>query len=475
MARKPYEGKTRDNLIIILLALPLFCIPEVGAGVYPVRNTFSNEPRMGFKAPSETRGKLQRAELSNGVYIDINVPSIRRLPIAVPELKDLGSTGPSAEVAKGLYDTLIQDLDISGLFDILDKRGYIEDPQKVEIDFGAWRAIGSELLIKGGFTLKGEELLVEVKLYDVLQERMILGRQYTSKGDGFRRIIHRFANEVVEALTGEKGIFETKLLFVSDTTGSKEVYISDYDGYNPREVTRNGSINLSPQWSPDGSKILYTSYKEGRPILYMLELATTGKEKRVSDHPGINIGARWSPTGKEIALTLSKDGNPELYILTLEGMALRRLTNNWGIDVSPTWSPDGRQIAFVSDVAGNPHIYVVNSDGTGLRRLTYEGKYNASPTWSPKGDKIAFTRMEGGRFDIWVMNPDGSHEIQLTSGPGNNEDPSWAPNGRFIAFNSTTGGTTALYIIGASGEGQRMLFKGKGNLKGPAWSPYLSR
>lgn len=438
MTRKPCEGKARGNLIILLLTFLLFYVQEAGAGV----------------------------------YIDINVPSIRRLPIAVPGLKDLGSTGPSDEIAKGLYDTLIQDLDISGLFDILDKRGYIEDPQKAEIDFGAWRAIGSELLIKGGFSLKGEELLVEVGLFDVLQERMILGRQYTSKNDGFRRIIHRFANEVVETITGEKGIFETKLLFVSNATGNKEVYISDYDGYNPREVTRNGSINLSPQWSPDGSRVLYTSYKEGNPFLYMVELAT-GKEKRVSDHPGINIGARWSPTGKEIALTLSKDGNPELYILELEGMTLKRLTNNWGIDVSPTWSPDGKEIAFVSDIAGNPHIYVINSDGTNLRRLTYEGKYNTSPAWSPKGDKIAFSRMDGGRFDIWVMNPDGSQQVQLTSGPGNNEDPSWAPNGRYIAFSSTTGGGTALYIIGASGEGQRMLFKGKGNLKGPAWSPYL--
>ncbi|MBI5286684.1 MAG: PD40 domain-containing protein, partial [Deltaproteobacteria bacterium] len=198
------------------------------------------------------------------VYIDINAPSIRKLPIAIPELKDLGSPGPSEDVGKGLYDTLIQDLEIAGLFEILDRKGYIEDSkgsgiQLGEIDFSSWRVIGAEALIKGGFTLKWDDLAVEIRLFDVFQEKVLIGKSYSGKKADLRRVIHRFANEVIEALTGEKGIFETRLLLVLDTGGSKEVYIADYDGYNPRQVTRNGSINLSPQWSPDGSRILYTS------------------------------------------------------------------------------------------------------------------------------------------------------------------------------------------------------------------------
>lgn len=411
------------------------------------------------------------------VYIDINAPAGKRLPIAIPDIKILGGLSAQSEAGGLLRDILIHDLEFTGLFDVLDKKTYIEDPNKKtdDIDFKDWQVIGADILIKGVLIAEEENLTVELKLFDAVQAKMLTGRRYIGKKTNTRTIAHKFASEVIEALTGEKGIFDTKFLFASNISGSKEVYMADYDGYNLRQVTRNGSINLSPQWSPDGTRILYTSYKEGQPYLYMLELAT-GREIRLSSQPGINIGARWSPSGKEIALTLSKDGNPELYILEPDGMKLKRLTNNWAIDVSPSWSPDGKRLVFVSDIGGNPHIYMISSDGTGLARLTYDGKYNAAPAWSPKGDKVAFARQSEGRFDIWVMNTDGSGQVQLTSGSGDNENPSWSPDGRYIMFASTRDGGGNIYIMQNNGERQRRLTvenMTKGGQTAPSWSPYV--
>lgn len=411
------------------------------------------------------------------VYIDINAPAGKRLPIAIPDIRNIGGLSAQSETGGLLRDILIHDLEFSALFDILDKRIYIEDPNKKpdDMDFKDWRIVGADFLIRGALIAEEENLTVELKLFDAVQAKMLAGRRYTGKKTNVRTIAHKFANEMIEAVTGEKGIFDTRILFVSNSSGSKEIYLADYDGYNLRQVTRNGSINISPQWSPDGARVLYTSYKEGQPYLYTLELAT-GKETRLSNHPGINIGARWSPSGKEIALTLSKDGNPELYILELDGMRFKRLTNNWAIDVSPSWSPDGKRLVFVSDMGGNPHIYMINSDGTGITRLTYDGKYNAAPAWSPKGDKIAFARQSEGRFDIWVMNTDGTGQIKLTSNSGDNENPSWSPDGRYIAFSSTRDGNSNIYIMQNNGEGQKRLQMNnpaKGKQTAPAWSPYV--
>lgn len=423
------------------------------------------------------------------VYIDINTPAGKKLPVAITDIKnisglsgqpDAGGLSAALTAQAGLLrDVIIHDLEFSGLFNIIDKKAYIEDKNKKpdDINFKDWRVIGAEALIKGTFTAKEDNLTVELKLYDTFQAKMLVGRRYIGKKGNIRVIAHKFANDTMEAMTGEKGIFNTKLLFISNMSGNKEIYLTDYDGYNVRQITRNNSINLSPRWSPDGKKILYTSYKEGQPYVYMLEIAT-GKETRLSNQPGINIGASWSPSGKEVALTLSRDGNPELYILELDGMKLRRLTNNWAIDVSPNWSPDGKRLVFVSDTGGNPHIYMIHSDGTGLTRLTYEGKYNASPALSPTGDKIVFARMSGGHFDIWVMNTDGTGQAQLTADSGNNEDPSWSPDGRFITFTSTRGGGAArIYIMRKKGEEQKLItynnaVKG-GSTTFPVWSPYL--
>ena len=412
-----------------------------------------------------------------GVFIDITSPTLKKTPVAIAPFKDLTGRGRTA-VADEIREILISDLRFTGLFDIIPSKAYVEDPKKGikegEFDFSDWRIIGSELLIKGGYIeepIEGckeeSDLLVEVRLYDVYREELLKGKRYCGSMEALSKMVHRFADEVIEVLTGEKGIFQTRLAFVRPGPGGKEIYISDYDGKNLKKVVSNGSINLSPQWSPDGRWLLYTSFKDGNPAFYMKNLQT-GREIRVTNYPGINIGARWSPDGRKIALTLSIAGNPEIYIIDLRRRTLTRLTHSDAIDVSPTWSPDGRRIAFVSDRAGNPHIYVMDSNGKNLRRLTFKGRFNASPDWSPRGDRIVFSRLEGGKFDIWAINPDTGEEEKLTYGPGNNEDPSWSPDGRYIAFSSDRDGKSYIYILKPDGEVQRVAEGGD-----PSWSPRM--
>jgi TolB protein len=417
------------------------------------------------------------------VYIDIDAPAGKKLPIAIQEFIVIDTqawvVGKVEPVKKELMDALEGDLDFSGIFDIIEKDAYLEEPSEggfslKSIKFGLWRVIGAEVLIKGGLKIENEKLTVEVHLFDAVTEVRLLAKRYVGKVANPRAIAHRFADDVMEKLTGERGVFSTKLLFVSESKRTKEIYMSDYDGRNRKRITYNGSINLSPQWSPDGKKILYTSYKGGGPTLYIQELKTS-RIWKTSDRPGINIGGRWSPDGRRVALTLSVDRSPELYILKLDSMNYTRLTKNNGIDVSPTWSPDGSRLAYVSDIAGNPHIYMINLDVGRPKRLTYEGKYHSKPSWSPDGKKIAFARLLNGSFNIWVMNPDGTNKVQLTF-EGNNKSPSWSPDGRYIVFSSSGrkgSRGSSLYIMRADGGGIKKIATGPGSDRSPAWSPYL--
>lgn len=413
------------------------------------------------------------------VYIDLEAPAVKKLPLAVQEFKHIGAGAQDETVRyvkKEILDALKSDLKFSNLFTIIDKEAYIEDASKSGLtadatNFGGWRSIGADMLIKGGFAIDKERLTVEVRLFDCINEKEVLGKRYVGSLNNPRRLAHYFTDQIYEELTGRKGVFTTKLLFVSNKTGNKEVYISDYDGKNARQLTRNRSINLSPQWSPDGKKIIYTSYKKGWPCLYMLDMVT-GTDVAVSDRPGINIGGRFSPDGKTIALTMSTDKSPEIFLLYLNSRVYKRLTDNYGIDVSPSWSPDGRRIAYVSDTSGNPHIFMLDSDSGATRRLTFGGRYNSSPVWSPDGKLIAFARSDNGNFNIWVKDPGGDGGIQLTF-DGDNRSPSWSPDGRYIVFSRTVRGASSLYIMLSDGTGVVKLDTGVGSETSPVWSPYL--
>jgi len=413
-------------------------------------------------------------EVSAKIYIDINAPSFRRLPIAVTDFKYLGEAEDQEGYGRKIADVIRNDLDFSGFFDLLDPGSFIEDPKKAgitedSIDFKDWSQIGAEALVKGGIILDGQRLVVEACLFDVFQGRMITGKRYTGETKDIRKIAHRFSNEIVKSFTGEEGIFETTIATIVNHNGAKELYIMDYDGYNMIRLTDSRTLNLSPSWSPDGARIVFSSERGRSWGIYIIDIRSK-QEKRLTSQRGLNMSPSFSPDGKKIAFTYSRNGNSDIYIM--EGNNLKRITNSPAIDISPSWSPDGRYIAFVSDRAGGPQIYIMDSNGENVRRLTFEGSYNVSPSWSPRGDRIAFASRRNGRFEIFTINPDGSGLQQLTN-EGNNENPSWSPDGRYIVFSSKRHGGTGIYIMKADGENQRLITPKGVIATNPAWSPRL--
>ena len=316
-------------------------------------------------------------------------PESERYPIAVSPLKNLGPGEDGGRLSEGIADTMVRDLELSGWFKVLDRSAYIEDSQTSGItpgsfDFGDWSVLGAEGLVKGGFQLQGEELTVELRLFDVYQGKQIVGKKYAGKVKDFRRIAHRFADEIIFQFTGIEGVFNTRIAYVSNGGGRfKEIYVSHLDGSEKIQVTNNRTINLSPTWTPDGRSILYTSYKEGKPSLYLYDFFN-GTEFKFSARTGLNLGGKWSRDGDVVAVSLERRGNLDLYLLDRTGKMIRRLTETPAIDVSPSWSPDGRRLVFVSNRSGTPQLYIMEVASGATRRLTYSGGYNTSPDWSPR-------------------------------------------------------------------------------------------
>ena len=405
-------------------------------------------------------------------YIDISNPFLKKIPIAIPYLKTAtGNPGEDA-LAGSIADQLSKSLEFTAYFKMLDRDAFLIDQNSDwtanGINFKNWTAIGAELLVTG--SVRSQESLIEVefRLYDTFKERMVIGKRYKGWADDQRRIVHRFCSEVIYILTGQRGLFESKIAFESKHKGKKEIFTCDFDGYRPTQFTKNNTINLSPAWSSDSQWLAYTSYVRGKPDLYIKNV----KEKRgtVVAKKGINTTPAWVPGKFSLAATLSFEGDPEIYLLTGTGKIIKKLTNNYGIDVSPTWSPDGKKMAFVSNRSGGPQVYVKDTVTGRVERLTYDGKYNTSPSWSPKGDRIAYSGMQDGVFDIFVIRADGSGLFQLTKNTGDNESPSWSPDGSLIVFSSTRLGLSRIYVMTAFGTDQRLLLAIPGEQTNPEWS-----
>jgi len=412
------------------------------------------------------------------VYIDINAPYARQFPVAVAELKPLaGESGQ--EAAREMAETIRSDLEFSGIFRPLDPKGFLEDYRTMgltaaETKFQAWSMVGAEFLVKGGYTSDGTSFVCELRLFDVRQGQMLTGKRYSGTIQDARLMAHKFADEIMNQVTGEPGVFQTKMLYVSTETGYKEVYLSDYDGNAPIKLTNYRSISLDPAWSPDNRQIAFTSYKDGQPFLYRMDLGNRGV-RRILDRKGLNITPAYSPTGDQMAVTLSPDGDPELFLVTTAGQVIKRLTNSRGIDVQPSFSPDGTKLAFVSRRQGSPQIFIMDLASGASRRVTFEGKYNTSPAWSPRGDRIAYVGMENNEFNVFTIAPDGSDRQQLTWDQRDNESPSWSPDGRLMAFSSTRHGGQAIYIMTANGGHVKRVTKMRGKQTSPGWSGRLWR
>lgn len=403
-------------------------------------------------------------------YLEVTAPGNRQAQLAISRPVPL-SGEPIASLSQEVTDIFAFDLTLAGPFTVMpvspsESRTGI---RLGEFDMATWQTAGANLLVKTGYIANDATVTMEFRFYDVARGKELAVKRFTGKRSDLRKIVHMFSDVILQNITGEPGPFTGKTAFVSTASGSKEIYLMDYDGHNAQRLTKNGSINLNPDFSPNGKEIIYTSYKRRNPDLYRRELLT-GIEARISSRPGINVTGTWSADGSTIALAMSKDGNSEIYTLTREGKQLARLTDNAAIDVSPSWSPDGSRVAFVSDRLGKPQVFIMGADGSKVTRLTTSGAYNVSPRWSPKGNTIAYCRQGSGGFQIHVINVDGSNDTQLTSA-GSNEHPRWSPDGRFITFSSTREGKEAVYVMRSDGSGQVRVSRGSGNESHPVWSP----
>jgi TolB protein len=396
------------------------------------------------------------------IEIPLDDPNLARLPVAIP---DFVSDEPGQVSGRELAQIIRNDLFLTGLFHILDTPPLRAGPINGQPNFQGWTHMGAQALILGKFRVKGDRLTIEVRLYDTALQRLELGKRYSGKLRDHRRMVHKFGDRVMERLTGILGCFSTSIAFVG-ASKPKELFVMDFDGYNLRRITQTGSINMSPDWAPDGRSLLFTSYLRSNPDLWSIDLATLSQSP-ISTRRGINASARYAPDGTKIALSLSAKGIPKIFVINPQGIIIKRLTNGRGNDISPTWSPDSSTIAYVSDQAGSPQIYMMPVSGGRPRRLTFESNYNTDPDWSPRGDLIAFTARIEGRFQVCTIRTDGS-DFRVLTREGSNQTPAWSPDGRMIAFSSNRDGVYRIYIMDAEGGIQVPISARSG--KAPAWS-----
>ncbi len=399
-------------------------------------------------------------------------PGATRLEVAISPLAESGeSQGLGARFA----EIVARNLTLCGYFKILDPKAYIEGPTPIEpaeINFANWATIGAKALTKGTVNATGGGIEVEARIFDVAQRIQIGGARYSGNANDLPRIARRFADRVMEYVTGEVGPFDSKIAFISRRGGRfKDVLVMSVDGFDVSPVTSSRTIQLAPSWAPDTQSLLFTSFQDGNASLYRYDFASRAMRK-LSSATGFNLGGHWSPDGRFIALSIERGGNSDIFLLDSQGQMKQQLTKGPEIDVSPSWSPDGQKIAWVSSRAGNPQVYMMNSDGSGERRVTFQGGYNTSPNWSPKGDMIAYVGREGG-FNVYTVNLGNNQVRQLTSGQRNNEDPTFSPDGRYLVFSSTRGGKPALFLADLSGTHQVQLTSPGGDDTSPSWSPRL--
>jgi TolB protein len=417
---------------------------------------------------------LRRA--SAALRIDVTQGQIQPLPIALPDF--VGGTPADGETARGVTQVITNNLRRSGLFAPIDQAAYIEKIATIDAlpRFPDWRAINAQALVVGRVTRQGDgRLRAEFRLWDVFAGQQLIGQQYFTGPENWRRIAHIISDAIYERLTGEKGYFDTRIVFV-DETGPKDrrikrLAIMDQDGAGVRYLTRGDELVLTPRFSPTTQEITYMSYGQGDPRVYLLNIET-GQREIVGNFPGMTFSPRFSPDGQRIIMSLQQGGNSNIFAMDLRSKTTIRLTDTPAIDTAPSYSPDGSRICFESDRGGSQQIYIMGAGGGPAQRISFgEGSYS-TPVWSPRGDYIAFTKRGQGRFAIGVIRPDGSGERVLTEGY-HNEGPTWAPNGRVLMFFRDPGNGPSLYTVDITGRNEQRV-PTPGFASDPAWSPLLS-
>ncbi len=441
--------------------------------------------------PAEASGSAPQA---GDWYLDITRPGApvrmaipdfealleRRDP--TPASEDAGSppaeaaaeeAGVPASSARTISEVVWDDIRYAGVYRMLPKRFYriAEAGSGGGLDYYQWESVGADILVRGTVQVEGDSLIAEVRMHAVRAQENVFARRYTAALESPRSLAHRIADDILLQAGSYRGVARTRIAFATSRRQprSKEIYLMDYDGHRQRPVTANGSLNITPSWSPDGRAISYISYREGAPALYLAFLYQGRGEKLVGDFQSFTPA--WSPDGRWIAFASNRDGQSEIYLAAVDGSELRRLTDNRAIDVAPNWSPNGRTIAFTSDRTGSPQIYAMDRNGLNLRRISFEGSYNDSPAWSPsrQQSEIAYaSRIERGPFDIVVHDFETRQTRQLTTGRGSNESPSWAPNGLHLVFTSNRTGEDQIFTMHRDGSNLKQLTR-EGRNTTPRW------
>jgi TolB protein len=388
----------------------------------------------------------------------------------------------SGERTREFRKALSEALEYSSVFEVVDPKAFLGPDQTR--DFGSsggftcvdWKTIGADALVQGEIQVDASRYSAEFRLWDTARCKRLIRKRYRQDAELDPNLVaKRIADDIVAAFIGVRGVASTELAFVSDRSGTKEIYVMNANGRRQRAVTANRSINNFPAWSPDGDSIVFTSYRHrNRPTLFVTTRGQgkprrllTGFEPDRSQYRGV-----FDPIGRSLAVVMSDGGPSEIYTVRPSARKIRRITKNSVIDISPSWSPNGKQMVYVSDRSGSPQIYLMDADGEGSRRLTYNGSYNTAPAWSPDGKWIAYETRVGGQFDIWLIDPEGTVNVPLITHPRSDEAPAWSPNSRKLGFSSTRRGRAEIYVVDVGGGTPRRLTAGAGNNTSPAWGPY---
>ena len=425
------------------------------------------------------------------IEVDITRGNINPLPVAVSPLfsdkvseTELKKKLNLDKVGTMISNVVENNLKKTGLFNPLDEEAFLQKPDVAHLKprFEDWALIKAQALITGKVSYENEKLRVEFRLWDVLAGKEMLALAFTTVPNNWRRVGHIISDKVYERLTGEKGYFDTRIIYVSEegpkTKRIKKLAIMDQDGFNTKYLTLGNELVLTPRFNPTNQLVTYLSYFKNLPRVYLLDIET-GRQEVVGDFPGMTFAPRFSPDGKKIIMSFAMDGNSDIYTMDLENRVVERITNHPSIDTSPSYSPDGKYIAFNSDRSKYQQIYVMKSDGSNVKRISFGKGLYGTPVWSPRGDLIAFTKLHKGKFYIGVMRTDGSGERLLTEN-FYQEAPSWSPNGRVLIFYRETktdekgeGFTAKLWSIDLTGYNERQVLT-ETDASDPSWSSLLS-
>ncbi|WP_298843838.1 Tol-Pal system beta propeller repeat protein TolB [uncultured Roseobacter sp.] len=417
------------------------------------------------------------AQGNGPLRIEITEGVIEPLPFALPvfEAENAEAGALSAQISQ----VIAADLSGTGLFRQISPDAFISTVSSfaAPVQYADWKAINAQALITGAASVQGNQLNVKFRLYDVFSGAELgSGLQFSGTPDGWRRIAHKVADAVYSRITGEGGYFDSRVVYVAETgpkdARQKRLAVMDYDGANVQYLTGNDDIVLAPRFSPDGRRVLYTSYETGFPRIYVLDIASVQRRSLESQEGTMSFAPRFAPDGDRIVFSLSQGGNTDIYAMSLAGGQAVRLTSSPSIETAPSFSPDGSQIVFESDRSGSQQLYIMPATGGEARRISFgPGRYG-TPVWSPRGDLVAFTKQNSGRFHIGVMRTDGSEERLLTAS-FLDEGPTWAPNGRVIMFTRETqgaSGRSSLYSVDITGRNLRPVNTPEGG-SDPSWSP----